>query len=243
MYYEVYGSGNTPLVLLHGGGSTIQTSFNNILPFLSAEREVIAVELQAHGRTSDRDAPETFIQDADDVAALLKYLEIEKANFFGFSNGGTTVLQIAMRHPHLVNKIIDLAGATKRDGFVPGFFDRFSQVSLNDMPLVYHEEFLKLTPNRARLQAMFEKDVARMKNFADIPDDDIRAIKAEALIIINDKDVVTAEHTVELSKLIPGGQLLIMPGFHGECIGELLTAKPGSKMAEITAGLINEFLK
>jgi pimeloyl-ACP methyl ester carboxylesterase len=82
MYYEIHGNNGTmPLVLIHGGGSTIETTFGNVLPLLSRCRKVIAVELQAHGRTSDRDAPESFEQDADDVVALLKYLKVDKANF------------------------------------------------------------------------------------------------------------------------------------------------------------------
>src|SRR5713226_6395711 len=99
MYYEIYGAGAMPLVLIHGGGSTIETTFGNILPLLSDYGKVIAVELQAHGRTNDRDAPESFEQDADDVAALLHYLKVDKANFLGFSNGGTTTMQIAISHP------------------------------------------------------------------------------------------------------------------------------------------------
>src|ERR1700761_2098600 len=90
MYYEIHGHGDIPLVLIHGGGSTIETSFGQLLPLFSAVGKVIAVELQAHGRTGDRDAPETFIQDADDVAGLLKYLKVDKADILGFSNGGTT---------------------------------------------------------------------------------------------------------------------------------------------------------
>src|SRR5437870_1171587 len=79
MYYEIYGTGR-PLVLIHGGGSTIHSTFHKIIPGLSQHRQVIAVELQAHGRTSDRDAPESFEQDADDVAALLNNLGIQKAS-------------------------------------------------------------------------------------------------------------------------------------------------------------------
>src|ERR1700761_5829800 len=123
MYYEIHGEGKMPLVLIHGGGSTIETTFGTILPLLGGK--LIAVELQAHGRTSDRDAPETFEQDADDVAGLLKYLKVDKANFFGFSNGATTTLQIAIRHPELVNKVVALSAAYQREGFVPGFFDGF----------------------------------------------------------------------------------------------------------------------
>src|ERR1700761_969431 len=87
MYYEIYGEGDVPLVLIHGGGSTIETSFGTMLPLLEGCGKLIAVELQAHGRTNDRDAPETFEQDAADVAGLLKYLNVTRANILGFSNG------------------------------------------------------------------------------------------------------------------------------------------------------------
>jgi len=98
MYYEIHGKGQ-PLVLIHGGGSTISTSFSRILPLFAQTRQVIAVELQAHGHTSDRDMPLRFEQDADDVAALLQQLHIAKASFLGFSNGANTAMQIGIRHP------------------------------------------------------------------------------------------------------------------------------------------------
>lgn len=123
MYYEIHGNGAMPLVLIHGGGSTIETSFGNILPLLSGYFKVIAIELQAHGRTSDRDAAESFEQDADDVAALLQYLKTDKANFLGFSNGGTTAMQIAIRHPGMVNKMIVVSANYKKDGMITGFFE------------------------------------------------------------------------------------------------------------------------
>ncbi|HMC97484.1 MAG TPA: alpha/beta fold hydrolase, partial [Flavobacteriales bacterium] len=94
MYYEVRGGGRTPLVLIHGGGSTIESNWGRIIDILAADRQVIAVELQAHGHTPDvPDRPTSFEQDADDVAGLLAYLKIAKADFFGFSNGGNTAMQ------------------------------------------------------------------------------------------------------------------------------------------------------
>src|SRR5690606_41993915 len=86
------------------------------LPWLAQDRQLIAVELQAHGRTNDRDADLTFEQDADDIAALLKTLNIEKSDFMGFSNGGTTALQIAIRHPKIVRKLILCSALAKRNG-------------------------------------------------------------------------------------------------------------------------------
>jgi len=242
MYYEIYGEGSLPLMLIHGGGSTIETTFGAMLPFLSGCGKLIAVELQAHGRTADREAPESFEQDADDVAALLKYLKIEKANFFGFSNGGTTTLQIAIRHPELVNKIVDLSGAYRRDGFIDGFFEGFNGATLDNMPEALKAAFLKVTPDKSRLQAMFDRDVARMIAFRDIPDDMIRSIKVPVLIMVSDQDMMPAEHAVKLSRLIPGGRLAVLPGPHGTCIGEMGMAKKGSRLPELTAALIEEFL-
>lgn len=242
MYYEIYGNGGTPVVLLHGGGSTIESSFGNILPFLARNSQVIAVELQAHGRTSDRSTQETFIQDADDVAALLHFLKVKKANIMGFSNGGTTTLQLAIHHAELVHKIVVIAGAYQRAGFIPGFFESMDNASLDNMPAPLKTAFLKVTPSDAGLLAMFNQDKNRMINFTDIPDNEIENIKAKALIMVADKDVVTPEHTLKMSQAIHGAQLVILPGIHGEMIGEICSVHEDSKQTEITATLINEFL-
>lgn len=242
MYYEIHGEGTVPLVLLHGGGSTIEVTFAQILPIFSKHNRVIAVELQAHGRTSDRNAPESFEQDADDVAALLKYLKVDKANILGFSNGGTTTLQIAIRHPEIVNKIIDVAGAYQREGFLPGFFDGFNGATIDMMPAPLQTAFLKVNPDQDKLLNMFHKDVDRMKNFKDIPDDTIHGIKAPALIVVGSQDVMPVEHALKLSHMIAGAQLAVLPGVHGFCLGEITTAKPGNKQPEVTAILVQEFL-
>jgi pimeloyl-ACP methyl ester carboxylesterase len=240
MYYEIHGEGAIPLVLLHGGGSTIEVTFAQILPIFSKHNKVIVVELQAHGRTSDRNSPESFEQDADDVAALLRYLKVNKANILGFSNGGTTTLQIAIRHPEIVNKIIDVAGAYQREGFLPGFFDGFEGATIDMMPAPLKTAFLKVNPDNEKLLNMFHKDVERMKNFKDIPDELIHGIKAPALIITGSQDVMPVEHAVKLSHMIKGAQLAVLPGVHGACLGEV-TAKH-SNQPEATAILVQEFL-
>jgi len=241
MYYEIHGAGK-PLVLIHGGGSTIQTSFGTILPLLSDHYKVIAVELQAHGHTSDRNAPESFEQDADDVAALLKFLKIEKADFMGFSNGGTTSMKIAMMHPAMVNKLVLVSSIYKRAGMFPGFFDGMEKTTINDMPQYLKEAFLSINKDSAALQTMFEKDVLRMQQFVDWKDEDLAAIKSPSLIIIGDRDVVTREHAVEMSHIIKGSELMILPGDHGSFIGEGLSAKNKSKIPALTAAVIQEFL-
>src|SRR5580765_5480831 len=114
MYYEVHGrKEGVPLVLLHGGGSTIEVTFSRVLPVFAGARRVIALEEQAHGRTTDRDAPVAFESSADDVAALLRYLKVDKADVFGFSNGASIALQIAIRHPELVRKLVCASSMTR----------------------------------------------------------------------------------------------------------------------------------
>jgi len=109
---------------------------------LAGTYKVIAIELQNHGRSGQRDIPQTFEQDADDVAGLLKALEISKANFFGFSNGGTTAMQIAIRHPVIVDKLILVASAYSRDGFINGFFDGMKMATIDNMPVELKKAFL-----------------------------------------------------------------------------------------------------
>ncbi|MEN6455743.1 MAG: alpha/beta hydrolase [Prolixibacteraceae bacterium] len=243
MYYEIYGEGK-PLVLIHGGGSTIQSNFGKVIPLLAKERRLIAVELQAHGRTSDRDGDVTFEQDADDVATLLKNLNISKADFFGFSNGGTTALQIAIRHPELVGKIIAASALCKRSGVPPWFWDFMAQAKLENMPEPLKEAYLQVASDPKGLQVMHDKDAKRMVDFRDIPDEKIRSVSAPVLIVIGDKDVISPEHAVEMSRMIPNSRLAVIPGGHGEYLGEITTLKPGSKGSDfLIVPMIENFLR
>jgi pimeloyl-ACP methyl ester carboxylesterase len=241
MYYEIYGQGN-PLILIHGGGSTIQTTFGRVIPMLAKHRRLIAVELQAHGRTSDREKDVTFEQDADDVATLLKNLNIDKADFFGFSNGGTTTIQIAIRHPEIVDKIILGSALCKRNGVPPQFWDFMKQARLANMPEQLKEAYIQVAPNPDGLQIMHDKDAKRMVNFRDIPDEQIKSIKAPALIIIGDQDIIKPEHAIEMHRQIANSELAIIPGVHGEYIGEITTLKFDSTEADFVIPMIESFL-
>ncbi|MBS1751540.1 MAG: alpha/beta hydrolase [Bacteroidetes bacterium] len=242
MYYEIYGQGK-PLVLIHGGGSTIQTTFGRVIPMLSEKYQVIAMDLQAHGRTSDRNSALSFEQDADDIATLLKNLAISKADFFGFSNGGTTTMQIAIRHPQIVGKIILASTLSKRNGVPDQFWEFMKKARLDNMPVELKEAYRQVAPNPANLQIMHDKDAARMIKFTDIPDEKIKSINAPALIIIGDKDVITPEHAITMHRLIANSSLAIIPGVHGEYIGEITTLQSGSNEAKFVIPMIENFLK
>jgi pimeloyl-ACP methyl ester carboxylesterase len=241
MYYEIYGQGK-PLVLLHGGGSTIQTTFGRVIPMLAKNRQVIGVELQAHGRTDDRDTGISFEQDADDVAGLLKNLNIQKADIFGFSNGGTTAIQLAIRHPDQINKIIAASALCKRSGVPNQFWEFMSNAKIEDMPQQLKDAYKAVASDTHHLQAMHDKCAQRMVEFNDIPDELLKSIKAPTLIINGDTDVGTSEHAVEMHRLIPNSQLMIIPGGHGAYIGEIITLQPGYKESDFIVPLIEKFL-
>lgn len=240
MYYEIYGTG-APLVLIHGGGSTIQTTFGRVLHDLARTRKVIAVEMQAHGHTADIDRPLSFQQDADDIAALLKQLNIEKADIFGFSNGASTTLQFAIRYPEMTNKIIVASTFYKKAGAPDWFWDMMSEPTFGGMPQVYKDAFLEINPDTNALHRMYERDVARMQSFPDISDEQMKSIKAPAFIIIGDKDVVSPEHATEMLRLLSNARLAIIPGGHGDYIGEITTPQD-SVLISATVNMIHQFL-
>ncbi len=241
MYYEIYGEGR-PLLLIHGGGSTIQTTFGRVIPRLARQRQVIGVELQAHGRTNDRNADLTFEQDADDIAVLLDNLGIDRVDLFGFSNGGTTALQMAIRHPDKIGRVIAASALCKRSGVHPQFWEFMQQARLENMPGALQEAYREVAPDPGGLQVMHDRDAKRMVHFKDIPDERIKSIKAPTLFLIGDQDVITPEHALEMHGLVAGSRLAIIPGGHGEYIGEIMTLKPGYRESDFVVPMIENFL-
>jgi pimeloyl-ACP methyl ester carboxylesterase len=238
MYFEIHGAGE-PLFLIHGGGSTIQTSFGNIIPNLAMHYKVIAMDLQNHGRSGFREEPQTFAQDAEDIAALMMHLKIDQAHILGFSNGATTALHLCSKYPQLVNKMILVSGAYKRDGFIPGFFEGMQHATLVDMPEGLKKAFLSLRKDPALLQKMFEKDRDRMIAFDDMDETMLTSIDKPVLIVNADRDVVTVDHAIEIWKKIKGSRLAILPGGHGEIIGESIAVEN----EEFDSGMILELVR
>jgi pimeloyl-ACP methyl ester carboxylesterase len=243
MYYEVHGRNEgVPLVLLHGGGSTIDVTFGRVLPVFAGSRRVIALEEQGHGRTTDRDAPVAFESSADDVAGLLRYLKVGKADILGFSNGASVALQVAIRHPQLVRKLVFASSITKRAGARPQLWEFMKQADFSNMPQPLKDAFLRVNPDVQQLKTMHDKDAARMRSFTDVPDDSVRSVRAPTLVVLGDQDIVQPEHAVELTRLIPGARLLILPGGHGDYLGEAVVTQAQTRYPELTARLIEAFL-
>lgn len=216
IYYEMHGTANgriPPLVLLHGGGSTIETSFGRVLPALARTRQVIAFEQQGHGRTADIvDRPFTFEQSADDTAGLLRHLRIGKADFLGYSNGGHIAIQLAISHPDLVRKLVVESAMFQRDGSDPGFWRSFEHAKPDDMPPELREAYLEAAPHPEDLPTFFAKSVQRMLDFRGWTPEEIQSIDAPALVMIGDHDIVHPEHAVRMFRLLPNARLAVLPG-------------------------------
>jgi pimeloyl-ACP methyl ester carboxylesterase len=214
LYYEVHGSdrdSGPPLVLLHGGGSTFETSFADVLPALARGRRVIVYDRQGHGRTADVDRPFSFRQSAEDAVGLLRTLGVSRADFMGFSNGGQIAIQIALSHPEVVRKLVIESAMFSRDGADPAFWEGFDHARLEDMPQELRDAYSKVAPRPDDLPAMFRKSVDQMKSFEGWSPEQIRSIRSPTLILLGDRDVVRPEHGVALYRLLPHAQLAILP--------------------------------
>jgi pimeloyl-ACP methyl ester carboxylesterase len=242
MYYEERGSG-PPLVLLHGGGSTAQTSFGAIIPRLARTHQVIAPEQQAHGHSGDREGPLSFEQMADDTAALLARLGVARADVLGFSNGGLVAMQLAMRHPRLVGRLIVCSSYYAHAGMPPRFWQGFAHATMADMPPPLRAALVATAPAPAAVSARFAKMVALMQAFHDIPEASLRAIAAKALVMVGDRDVMSVEHAAQLARLLPHAELAVMPGSgHGTYLGAAEAARPGSPLVDLALTTIESFL-
>jgi pimeloyl-ACP methyl ester carboxylesterase len=210
MYYEIHGQGR-PLVLLHGGGSTIQTSFGTVLPGLALTRQIIAVEQEGHGRTADIGRPYSFEQSAEDTVALLNHLGIAHADFYGYSNGGNIAMEIAVRYPRMVRRIVLAAAISRIEGMPEGFSEQIRQAKTDSMPEELREAYLKTSPHPDQLPQFVEKCARRMIEFKDWPDDHVKQILCPTLILVGDRHDVRPEHALFMHRLIPNSQLAIFP--------------------------------
>jgi len=242
MYYEDVGAGR-PLVLLHGGGSTAQTTFGRILPLLARDHRLIVPEQQGHGHTPELDRPLSFEQMADDTATLLTQLGIHDADVLGFSNGGMVALQLAIRHPALVHRLIVCSAVYARDGAIPAMREAWMQPpDPTKMPPSLRDAYLAAAPH-PDLARFVAKTIAMMQTFPDIPEATLHALTMPVLVMVGDHDVIRIEHAAQLARLVPHGELAVFPGsIHGTYLGAVEGVTPETPPPTVAATMIEAFL-
>jgi pimeloyl-ACP methyl ester carboxylesterase len=230
MYYEIHGSGGTPLLLLHGGLFDIDQQFGALIPGLSADRQVIATDFQGHGRTNDVDRPLRSADLAGDVVRLLRHLEVERVDVFGFSVGGAVALHLAIERPDLVRKLVASSVSFSPDGDRPenaGAVGDLTVEMIAGTPM--EQAYRAKSPHPDRLQTLLDKLMTFDEGRTGWSDAQIEGIAAPTLITVGDCDAVTLGHAVRFLQLrggdvngdfvgVPSSQLAVFPGtthFHG----------------------------
>ena len=207
LYYETHGAGK-PLILLHGGLGAIEM-FGPNLPALANGRQVIAVDLQGHGRTADIDRPLSVELMADDIAALIKHLKLERPDVMGYSLGGGVALQTAIRHPELVGKLVIVSTPIKRSAFYPDILAQQGQVTaaaaeaMKQTPM--YQLYASIAPRPEDWARLLGKIGEAMKNDFDFSKD-VAGIKATTLVVAGDADIFPPAHAVEVFGLLGGGK-------------------------------------
>lgn len=202
MYYEITGEGQ-PAVYIHPF-----VSHCGLAPELPRNRRWIAMDLQGHGRTADIDRPMTCEQHADDIAALLKHLKVEQADFFGDSFGGTIAVMMAVRHPQLVRRVVSHGGSL---GPFPGTAAADRPPAGSDFVRWQREEYQKVAPDPGHWSTLFAKVIESGVAWKGFSPDQLKAIKVPVLIVCGDHDLIPVERCAEWSRAIPNAELAVIP--------------------------------
>jgi len=206
MYYEIHGSGE-PVVMLHGAFMSISGDWNEFVGELSKTRKVIAIEMQGHGRTADIKRDLSYENLADDVAGLLDYLKIERADIIGYSLGGGVAMLCAIRHPEKVRKVVSISAPYARDGWVKeanDFWPTFTWEVFKGTPM--EAEYKKLSPTPDKFPDFVNHIKATALRPYDFGADKLKATKAPMFFIHGDADGIRLDHIAEMYRL-KGGEI------------------------------------
>ena len=207
LYYEIQGSGK-PLVLLHGGLGAIEM-FGPNLAALAKNHQVIGVDLQGHGRTADIDRPLSVLFMADDIAALIKHLGLEKPDVMGYSLGGGVAMLTAIRHPEVVGRLIAVSANIRRSAIYPEMLAQQAQVGpdaaefMKDTPM--YQLYQRVAPRPEDFGRLLGKIGESMGKDFDFTDE-VRGLTVPTLIVAADADMAPPSHYVEIFALLDGGQ-------------------------------------
>lgn len=208
LYHEVYGElgqSKPPLLLIPGAFMATDSMMSWVSAF-AGTRAVIVFDQQGHGRTPDTSREMSYEQFGDDAAALLRALGVERADVMGYSQGGGVALQLAVRHPTLVNKLVSLSATYRQDGWYPSVMEAIRGLGAKDFAGTSVEKaFYEHTPDAKAFDAYLEKMKILNINDQNISDEQMRSFPAKTMVIVGDADGVKPEHALAMFKLRGGG--------------------------------------
>jgi pimeloyl-ACP methyl ester carboxylesterase len=207
LYYEVHGSG-WPLILLHGGLFSSEM-FGPVLPALAEGHQVIAVDLQGHGRTADIDRPLSPVLMGDDIAALIRYLGLDRPDLVGYSLGGGVALHTALKTPELVRRLVVASAHIRFEALYPEMLEQQKQVGAAAAPLLkdtpMHQNYARVAPRPEDFPRLLDKVGAGLKQPFDFSEE-VRGLKVPTMFVAADADMAPPRHYVEIFELLGGGQ-------------------------------------
>ena len=229
VHYEVYGGeladGQIPIMLLHGGALTIEQAFTpELIARFSRTRPVIAIEQQGHGHTGDRSGPIMIDQMVEDTAGVLDHLGVRQVDLFGHSLGGMIATGVAIHHPGVVRSLTTLGTPYNLEGFLPEIVRMQRDPTLAPSPemipllpteddfAAWRSSFERSAPDPTAFDAILAKLNTTLASWPGWTDDQLRGIRAPALLAIGDNDFVRIEHAAEVVRLIPNARLAVLPG-------------------------------
>ncbi len=249
MYFETHGTGE-PLIVLHGGlGST--GTIADQLPQLSTGRQVIAVDLQAHGRTADISRPLSLETMGDDIAALIEYLKLPRADVMGYSTGGMVALQTAIRHPEVVRKLVVVSIPFKRNGWFPEVLEGMKGVNASAAemmkPSPIYGLYASIAPKPENWPVLLEKTGEMLGRDYDYTEG-VKSLPMPVLIVAADTDSLSPAHAAEFFSLLGGGQKDANWDGSGIVCDSRLAILPGtthynSFASPLLPGMVTDFLE
>ncbi|QUQ66725.1 alpha/beta fold hydrolase [Kutzneria sp. CA-103260] len=238
MYYEQHGEAGTPLVLLHGGMMTIDLNFAGLIHTLARDHQVIAVELQGHGRTADIDREITPAVLAGDVVALLDHLGVDRAHVLGHSMGAAIALELAVSHPGRVRSAVPISASVRPDGMHEDLMDPSRHATSTRMPSAQdfadmQAAYQRLSPHPEHFTEFLGTLSASNADLKGWSDEQLAGITAPTLLVMGDHDFVTIEHGALMKHLIPGSHLAVLPN---------TTHMTATRRPELLLPMLAEFL-